>query len=266
MKKILVMLLVASMSFSAIACASENDSLTNNESANLINQDSDESSTNTSDDETEIDYTQILCEDANYWLSFNCSSTGIAFCEDNSYINATIGDELGTWEINDTILSITLEDGNSIDYEIKYINDMCLLIGDNTILYNYNHQSELPIKEVEITMDNWKEYLEEGSYTEEREDVFGEVTDVSEYKCLKLKDEYFKYCINEGFSDYSYINFRFRYQDSEETYDEKMSLHLDSNIVRYGDIKGKWWFGYGLSKNGFEMVKIQGTLYFIDIE
>lgn len=101
-----------------------------------------------------------------------------------------MGDELGIWEINDTTLTLISLDENSTDYEIKYTNGECLLIGDNAILYNDNlDESEFPIKEADITINNWQEYFEIFTCTVENVDVFGAVTETSECY-LKLKDEY----------------------------------------------------------------------------
>lgn len=250
MKKILVMLLVASMSFSVVACANENDSLTNNESTNLINQDSDESSTNISDDETENDYTQIISEESSYWLSFKEGNMGFVFFEDNSCQDAMTRGELGTWEINDNMLTIISEDNDSTCYEIKEINGVCFIIGNNEIFYNGNlDESEFPIKEVEITIDNWQEYFEISTWTAENVDAFGEVTETSECY-LKLKDEYFKYLINSCGSLRSEIALK-KSSNTNATY-----MHLWNNFSVFGEPWGET----------YELVKIQGTLYFIDIE
>lgn len=252
MKKILVMLLAAVMCVSFVACGG-NDSPANNESAKAGNQDSDDSSANNGDAETEIDYAKIISEESGYWLSFYGYDMGLVFCEDNSYQNATTRDELGTWELKDTTLTLTSEDGNNTYYEIKDANGVCLLIGDNAILYNGTLDgSEFPIKEVEITIDNWQEYFEIATCTVENVDIFGEVTETS--KCyLKLKDEYFKYLINSCGSLHSEIALRYGLSSSS-TSDSYMDIWNDTSVF------GEHW------DETYELVKIQGTLYFIDIE
>lgn len=262
MKKILVMLLVASMSFSVVACASENDSITNNESTNSVNQDSTDGSTNTSDVEMENDYTQIISEESNYWInSHSIYLDGrIIFCEDNTYLSGGLLDELGTWEIKDTTLTITSKDGNSTYYEIKEKNGVYFLIGNNDILCNACldgrlDTSQFPIKEVEITIDNWQEYFEIATYTIENVDAFGEVTETSECY-LKLKDEYYKYLINYNVQDItSEIVLKYKSPSSES---ESSDCYMD--IKSYFPLFGTYW------NETYELVKIKGTLYFFDIK
>ena len=236
MKKILVMLLVASMCVFLAACGGADNSANNG------------------DAETEIDYAKIISEESGYWVNCHGLDAGLVFCEDNSYQNATTRDELGTWELKDTTLTLTSEDGNNTYYEIKDANGVCLLIGDNAILYNGNlDESEFPIKEVEITIDNWQEYFEIANCTVENVDIFGEVTETSE--CfLKLKDEYFKYLINGCGSLHSEIALRYKTSLSGDSSDD----HMD--IWNHTSVFGKHW------DETYELVKIQGTLYFFDIE
>lgn len=241
------MLLVASMSFFVVACGG-NDSVTNNE----INQDNNDSSTDTSNDETENDYAKIISEESSYWANFHGDAI-LAFYEDNSYGEANSLRELGTWEINDNMLTIISEDNDSTCYEIKEINGVCFLIGNNEIFYNGNlDESEFPIKEVEIAIDNWQEYFEISTCTVENVDIFGEVTETSECY-LKLKDEYFKYLINSCGSLCSEIALKYERgpSNTNETY-----MSLQNNFSVFGEPWGET----------YELVKIQGTLYFIDIE
>lgn len=256
MKKLLVMLLVASMSFFVVACGG-NDSVTNNESTNSENQENNENTTNNSDSESEVDYTEILLNDDSYWL--NTHGIGIdrkiIFGEDNTYLSGITLDELGTWEINDTTLTITSEDGNNTYYEIKDTNGVCFLIGNNDILCNGRlDTSEFPIKEVEITIDNWQEYFEIATYTVENVGAFGDVTETPE--CfLKLKDEYYKYLINYSMNDItSEVVLRCKSSPSSESSDCYMDIKRDCSLFGY------YW------DEMYELAKIQGTLYFFDIE
>lgn len=251
MKKILVMLLVASMCVSLVACGGEKDSST---SDNSMNQDNNDNVTSNSDSESEVDYAKIISEESSYWLKFRGYDSGIIFCEDNSYINATMGSELGTWEIDDTTLTIISEDNNSTCYEIKEINGVCFLVGDSETLYNANlDESEFPIKEVEITIDNWQEYFEISTCTVENVDAFGEVTETSEC-LLKLKDDYYKYLIKHCGGINSEIALRYTTNSSSDSGDTRMDITGDLSAF------GAHW------KECFELVEIQGTLYFIDIE
>ena len=110
-------------------------------------------------------------------------------------------------------------------------------------------------------MDNWQQYFE--FVTETREeiiyDVFGEATGETkkyEGKFLKLKDEYFRALLS-GRSELS-----LRYTYAGEQKETKLITTHPHNAVAVGY--------YGLEnventgENSFEMLKIQGTLCFVD--
>lgn len=261
MKKLAAILLVASISFSVVACAGNNSSTSNNSAS----QESNESTTNNSDTEATVDYADIISDDKSYWGNLsNQFRLPIGFAEDNILIN-TAAVEIGTWELMEDTVAVTLEDGNTTSYEIKNINGAYFLVGSDEILYDTKSsidKSDLPIKEVDVTSDNWQEYFEVYSEPEEIVDVFGEVTKGDEKYYLKLKDAYFKYLVRSQNLDLSsYTNLRYRYPDSEDENESQMDIHNFTD-----DFAGPCCFGCYLYEADFEMVKIQGTLYFLDIE
>lgn len=246
MKKILVMLLLVSMSFSTVACGG-NDSVTNHESTNAVNQENNENTSNNSDSESYIDYEEILLADGDFWEGLHGFPLHpICFLEDYTCINDMV--EIGTWKLTGTTVTI-LEDDITTSYEIKDVNGEYLLVGDYDIFYNLSNADEIdiPIKEVEVTIDNWQDYFEVCSYSTE----YGE-----KYR-LKLRDEYFKkFIYNLRLDIISYTNLQYEISDIEMEYGY---LSFDEN-------SGPVYFGCEVDEPDFEMTKIQGTLYFIDIE
>lgn len=150
MKKILSMFLVAIMCVSLVACGGEKDSSTSDNSDNVASN---------HDNESEVDYEKILVADGKEWTSLHdlYFSDSVVFCEDYSFV---CGDELGTWELTGTTVSVTLKDDTTTSYEIKNVNDVYLLVGSyDTLAWSNIDKSTIPVKEVEVTIENWQSIL-----------------------------------------------------------------------------------------------------------
>lgn len=250
MKKILSMFLVAIMCVSLVACGGEKDSSTSDNSDNVASN---------HDNESEVDYEKILVADGKEWTSLHdlYFSDSVVFCEDYSFV---CGDELGTWELTGTTISVTLKDDTTTSYEIKNVNDVYLLVGSyDTLAWSNIDKSTIPVKEIEVTIENWQEYFEVYSYSYETVDSFGEVSGVLEETIFRLRDEYLKYLIIESpLGTKSYTTFSYRYGSSED--DHNMDILPFSYNLEHS------YYGFPMIDDNFEVTKIQGTLYFIDIE
>ena len=258
MKKALSLLLALVLCLSLCACGGGNTDTTNptNGEASNPNTDTNTSTDNTTENNAEqvVDYTSILCNDT-FWSQIN----GMGMLYFNT--DGTTGtSKSGTWSVDGNTLTLTTKAGNKEIDEIKIINDVCFLIGDT---YTYRdprpNKNNYPVKSVEITMDNWQEYFEFATKTRETVvyDVFGEPTgevEVYEIKVLAVKDEHFC-ALLPGRSEVA-----LRYSIGGEEQEAKLDDICEGN--------GIFYFGISNITNEedtpFEMIKIQGTLCFVD--
>ena len=234
MKKLLALLLAAVMCLSLVACGGGETPNTDDNSGTEQGAESgdikDTNTENNSNSIPEVDYTKILLNEGCFWSYVNYYSAGFGFMEDGTTINPD-----GTYELVDNTVSITLEDGNTISYEIKDINGVYYLVGNRDIFYGVQISIEqIPYKTVEITNDNWQEYFELDA-------TYG----------VKLKDEYQRIVIGERCENIFDIQFTSNGVECSGT------MRCDSFyfILTSADYN---------SNESFEMKKIQGTLYFID--
>lgn len=253
MKKILVLLLSVVICTSLFACGSEktpeikDDGITQ-QGEQSVNENTDN---NDSGDKSEADLKSVLMNMGAFWSYVNRPTMGHGFLE-NGTVSGPDGN--GTWKLVDNTVTVTLETGASEAYEIKNINGVYYLAGEHDMLYGVNTMpDDIPFKEVEITLENWQEYFEFASATKEMTDVFGEPTgELEEVHCLKLKDEYFKEFVRSN----SDVRMKFVYAGSE-----RESIMSDY----WYEAMGCYFGEAGLdSKSGFEMVKVQGALRFVD--
>lgn len=254
MKKIIALLLAAVMCLSLAACGGGEKPNTTDTSGiqqgeQLGGEIADNNDIDNSDD-PEVDFVKILMNGNCFWSCVNRNGAGFGFIEDGTTVNPD-----GTWELVDNTVTITLEDGSSDSYEIKEMNGAYYLVGNHDILHGMQISTEdIPSKKVEITMDNWQEYFEFVSASEEKLDQFGEPTgEVEEAHCLKLKDEYYKYFIYVN----SDVRIRYTYNGNES--DDIMSENYNKIMGVYFGVRG-----IDSELNFDEMVKVQGTLYFVD--
>ena len=254
MKKLLALLLAAVMCFSLAACGGNKpaNTETNLESHGNITADGNNEDSTTEVTTEQIDYKTILMNGGAFW-SYTNHTYMTAFCEDSTTKNPD-----GVWALNGNIVECTLDDGSTATYEIKELNGLYYLVGERDIMYGGNIiPSEIPAKSVEITLDNWQEYFELGSASCEVIDQFGEPTgETNTSHFLRLKDEYYRYLIESN----SEVLLRFTINGDER----------DSNIhnTDWDTSIHTFYFGVNNVEVGeddvFEMVKIQGTLYFVD--
>lgn len=253
MKKLLALLLAAVMCFSLVACGGGETPNTDNNSS--IQQDGQTTERDTqqgaetsniqdSSNETKVDYLEILLNESNAWYVVNGNArVGSWFRQDGTL-------DGGTWELVDNIVTVISEESTA-SYEIKAVDGVYYLVGDRLLLSKIQPE-DIPAREVEITIDNWQEYFELASASKEEVDTFGDPTgEVETYNCLKLKDEYYKYFIYEK----SDVRIRYIFNGYED--DDFMTENWHHLMPTY--------FGSPVpSADDFEMVKVQGTLYFVD--
>lgn len=264
MKKALSLILVLVLCLSLCACGGNNEPAnteTNPQNNESTSDDSGESTTTDSNNENntteatsaQIDYKTILMNGGVFW-GYTNHLYMTAFYEDGTTVSPD-----GKWELNGNIVKCTWDDGSTDTYEIKELNGVYYIVGERDTMYS-NMQvslSEIPQKSIEITLDNWQEYFELGSDTYEVLDQFGEPTgETRTSHFLRLKDEYYRYLIESG----SEVLVRFSINGNES--DRRMDGTYHDNTIQ------TWYFGFDDVEVGetdvFEMVKIQGTLYFID--
>lgn len=193
------------------------------------------------------------------------------------YYNGHIGWEIfqedgqlkdgGTWTYDGNKLSVAHPD-KTREYEIVFCKDIpnggYMLIAQDRVMSTYPGLDKvLPLKTVEITLDNWQEYFEFAVVTKEEkvEDVFGETTgetEKTEQSFWKLKDEYYSRIVSEK----SELALRYTLGRSQS------ETKLDG--ADYDSTVEILYFGLPNIKNDpakpFEMVKIQGTLTFLDVK
>lgn len=236
MKKALSLILVLVMCLSLCAC-SENS--IDNSTTQVTN--------------AQIDYKTILMNTGVFW-GYTNHSYMTAFCEDGTTLSPD-----GTWVLDGNIVKCTSDNGSTDTYEIKELNGVYYLVGERNIMYSDVHvrYGDIPTRSAEITLDNWQEYFEFGSGSREVLDQFGEPTgETRTSHFLKLKDEYYRLLVE----NHSKVLLRFSINGSEE--DRSINgTFWDASIQT-------WYFGIddvNVSETDvFEMIKIQGTLCFID--
>jgi len=177
----------------------------------------------------------------------------------------------GTWDvINDTLVLTYYEDtltGNASkpqSYQIKEHNRIYFLIGSNTIYCSVS-PAQIPVTEIEITLDNWQTYFETDtvSTTVRTTNSSGEVSvSTTERQVLKLKTAY--HCkLNPNVSS---IHARSSSM-SDPQYMEYYSIPQQIEIININiPIYRDWTYFYGVDawEDNGKMIYIQGSLAFID--
>ena len=235
MKKIFALVLAFAVCLSLCACG-------DNEAADTDNG-SDHGA------EAGVDFEKMLLNGSVYWGRVNRDFPGLAFLSDG-----TIVDRQGTWQLDGHIVNCVWADGGTAAYEFKELDGVYYLVGDDAIMYSdlYIRPDTIPSKSVEITLDNWQEYFEFTQETKEIIDQFGESTGETEEYYLKLKPEYDRILVSRD----SDILIRFRYGENGVETDARLR---GWSIDYFGE--------HGIRNDAehiFEMLKVQGTLHFID--
>ena len=231
MKKVISLLLAFALCLTLWACSngakSDSVSIPENDSAAV----------------GEVDYAEVLMNSGVTWGPINWGGF-LGFLEDGVTI-----DEDCTWALEDSVVTITNKNGSADSYEITELNGAYYLVGQRYTFYSdvFVRPNEIPRKSVEITVDNWQEYFELHYESVERFDQFGESTgEVDEYYQLRLKDTYSRVWLCWD------SEVLLRYTQNGNEYDAKINNgHAYVSLLNFTE--------YPL-----EMVKIQGTLYFVD--
>ena len=262
MKKILALLLAAVMCLSLVACGggdnnpetqnSADDTTTtgnqNEESTQGGTSTNDQQSANNSESNTP-NYQEVLC--SNHWNLLNYMDFfSLGFNEDGTcqYYNAK-------WELSDNIVKITSEEEtfNAFnEYSIVESNGIYFLVSD---CYVYYCDSSLPIEKVEITSENWNGYFEIITDTIEEFDQFGEKTGEYTRNYLSLKKEYI--------SSFSTLDSELLIRFSGASNSE-MDQRCNSIWIETTDMPGYGCDIYDADDDSFEVVKIEGTLAFVE--
>lgn len=189
------------------------------------------------------DFVELLMNSGVTWGHLNRFAP-IGFFEDGT---TTSEDE--TWTLDGDTLKITRENGKVDAYKFVELNGVYYLMSDRDIMYSdvQIRYDEIPRRTVEITLDNWQEYFELYHGSEEVFDQFGEPTgEIREYYRIRLKDEYSRIFLCEE----SRVLLRYTQNGSE--YDDRF------------DSAGYVVLLVDFAEYPLEMVKIQGTLCFLD--
>ena len=221
------------------------------------------------------------------WNLLSCPADmfdlGIELREDGTFFPAAGGDQYGTWTMAGDTVSMTWTNyGQTFDYQLKSYGDIYFLIGEQDTLTSVSEReipSTVSTEEVKITMDNWQEYFEfiTFSQTIKAIDLFGNASEeTTTYGILKLKDEYARHVVrivSTASASFAISGA----QHSTDLQEGMMNSVLDRPEPggRWGKFVGERLYYYGVAVEldetqendaSFEMLQIEGTLYFIDIE
>lgn len=174
MKKILALLMVAVMCFSLAACGGDKET------------------SNKNDKEIDIKKVDVV----GTWINTASTSHGMKMViEEDGTGSCTLGEQVAelVWErIDDDTLTINT-DSNELLFEMGVSNGVVELLWQGTFSHytmvseqDYNNM----IEAVEITADNWQNYLEIKPYAKPSTDDFNEITGLQIGCSLVLKDEY----------------------------------------------------------------------------
>ena len=231
MKKALSLILALALCLSLCACGdtTSTDSESNSENSNTIAD--------------EIDFTKVLMNSGVTWGYINRTSS-FGFIKDGTTTSTDV-----TWALDGDIVKVTQKNGDVETYRFVELNGVIYLVGERNTMYSdvQIRYDEIPCVSVEITLDNWQEYLELHHESVEQFDQFGESTgETREYYHLRMKDEYSRFYLCEN------SEVLLRYTQNGTEHDARIDDgHEYVSIGNFTDYP-------------FEMVKIQGTLYFVD--
>ena len=270
MKRMIALLLAATLCLSLTACGEGEDIQIGGGNQQGSQQNSEDSNTGG----LKESISDVTWELMNYdsWMTITTTQYGTL---------SEMGAPSGTWELNGNTVTFTYSEDSmtgtgSKTYHIKENNGVYFLVSD-TQVYSSVSAKETPVTKIDITIENWQEYFEFTTLTtvKKNTDMWGEVTEKTEkITVLKLKDTYYRRL------NWEVSSVAVRYADASnlDVYrDEYMSWGYSAgrvetvngaNPVNYDGI---YWYGLG-ADNGesndiganTEVIKIQGTLALID--
>lgn len=235
MKKFFAFVLVLVMCLSVSACSVS------------VNMEQDSGNDNARNS-TEVNFEELLLNCGVYWGRVNRNMVGVAFLSDGT----TIAPE-GTWQLDGDTVNCVWVDGGTASYVFRELNGVYYLVGDDMVMYSdmYVVPNEIPSKAVEITLDNWQEYFEFTHESEKVFDQFGDATgEIRENYYLELKPEYDRLLVGRN----SEVLIRYT-----QNGDERDACLRGWTIDYFGEHNIR-----NDAEHVFEMIKVEGTLYFID--
>lgn len=221
------------MCFSLAACGAETPNA-DESSEPQASEDQQESAENT--DASEIDWQSQLCATEWYCVGIKIPN-GVVFRSDG-----TVGGY--TWELLNDQVIWTAKDGEKREFDIRTINNIHFLVDltDGISYYQYGKHdwSNIPVTAIEITLDNWQEYLE--------------IVSVGDDYHLKLKTAYRKAVMVDKLADCdSWFSVCYS-QGDKESEAREVSFQWGDDYI---DVENP-------DEIPLTIEKIEGTLYIID--
>ena len=202
MKKLFALLLVAVMCFSLVACGG-NEPQTDNSGSQQ------EQSSNKNDKEINIKKVDVVgtwkntsSKDHGFVMTINEDGTGtIILGEQELTITWEKTDEEIICNTGSKELTFKIRANNGV-VEMSYNDGYYVVVSEQ----DYTNMIEV----VEITADNWKDYLEIETYADPTTNDFKEITGISISCALVLKDEYVdKFAGSDGAVETSYSGYNY---------------------------------------------------------
>ena len=172
----------------------------------------------------------------------------------------------GTWQLDNDTITMAMEDATILGYPSKTMhfklvehNGVYFLIGEDGTLSSVPLDN-LTTKTVDITLENWEEYFEIKTYTEEIKDQFGEIKKTEMRATIKLKEEY----ISKLIVSKSQILYRLSYDKYDNvTFDGQ--AENTQNFYTGEGLGYEMYSPYDLNDVGdVSVAKIQGQLILVD--
>lgn len=235
MKKMFALVLVVVMCLSVCACSV---------SANRGQDSGDDNSGNGS----AVDLEKLLLNGGAFWCRANRHMVGVGFLSDGTTVEPE-----GTWQLDGDTVNCVWAEGGTASYVFRELNGVYYLVGDDMVMFSdaYVVPDEIPSRAVEITLDNWQEYFAFTHETEEVLDQFGDATgEIRENYYLELKPEYDRLLVEEN----SEVLIRYT-----QNGDERDACLRGWTIDYFGEYNIR-----NDAEYSFEMIRVEGTLYFID--
>ena len=174
------------------------------------------------------------------------SGYGFVFYEGGNFKD-TLALLEGNWSVEGNVLVTTADWYHDPTYKIVQANGTYYLVNKDRTLVKEDEMDIVPKKTIQLTIDNWQDYFYIDVETYEIEDQFGELTgEVLKETYLKIKDSY--RLLHGEYTEGVLI--RYRANGAE--------VDCDTGI------RGKALIKEGLTMDQIEMVKIKGSITYLD--